>query len=325
MSDLWEERNMIPRDCFVASADLHIHSKTPENRKGDYYGQVIKKFSELLGITIRYSSAKILVVAGDFFDASNVPYKVTNKVLKMIKESEVNILVVPGQHDLRYHVNGLDNTPLGNLQTSGQVEILTPKLSRINGITFVGAGWNEEPEDEADVLVMHRMITKKGELWPGQKNYSSAHAVMRKYPWAQCIISGDNHAPHSLRIKDKNFVDRYRLQVNCGSLVRSTKSQIGFEPRAYLIDRSTWKAKAVKIPCLPDDDVFDFNKIAINELKDEAKAEAEKKIAEFIDTLPQNDKERPNFKTILSNVVRYAEPKQSVKTIIEETMERVSA
>ena len=317
---------MIPRDCFVAAADPHIHSKTPKNRKGDYYGQVIRKFSELLGITIRYSDPKLLVVAGDFFDAPNIPYKVTNNVLGMIKESGVNILVVPGQHDLRYHVSELSNTPLGNLQISGQVEVLTPKMSKttFGGVSFVGAGWNEEPEDEADILVMHRMITKKGELWPGQTNYSSAHAIMRKYPWAQCIISGDNHAPHALRIDGGYDIVSHRLQVNCGSLVRSTKSQIGFQPRAYLIDISEWKAKPVKIPCLPDNEVFDFNKIIIEEMKDEAKAEAEKKIATFISTLPQSDKERPNFKKILNSVVQHANPSTSVRSIIDETMERIS-
>jgi len=303
---------------FIACADLHIHSKVPENRKGDYYGQVIKKFSKLLEITEKHSAPKLLVVAGDFFDAPNVPYKVANKVLEIIKNSDVTILVVPGQHDLRYHVSGLDNTPLGILKTSGQVTVLTPQLTRCKGINFVGAGWNEEPEDEADVLVMHRMVTKKGELWPGQTNYSTAHSILRKYPWAKCIITGDNHMPHALRTKDK-------LQVNCGSLVRSTKSQIGFQPRCWIIDSSTWKAKPVKIPCLPDEDVFDFNKIVIEEAKEDAKAEAEAKIAEFIDTLPKNDRERPNFKKILNNVVDHAEPKDSVRSIINSTMERVSA
>ncbi len=305
---------------FVAAADLHINSKTPKNRKGDYYGQVIHKFSALLGITIRYSPVKLLVVAGDFFDAADVPYKVVRLILEMIKESEVDILVVPGQHDLRYHVTGLDNTPLGILAASGQVSILTPKRSKTvwGGITFVGAGWNEEPKDECDILVMHRMITKKGELWPGQTNYSSAHAILRKYPWARCIISGDNHLPHSLKANDG------RLQVNCGSLVRSSKSQIGFQPRCYLINIDNWTAKPVKIPIVPDEKVFDFNKIAIDEIKEESKKEAEAKMAEFIDTLPKNAKEKPNFKTILSNVVAHAKPKDRVKNIINETMERVS-
>lgn len=308
---------------FVASADLHIHSKVPENRKGDYYGQVMKKFEKLLEITTKYSDENLLVVAGDFFDSPSVQYKVVRLVMEKLIDANVKVLVVPGQHDLRYHVTGLDNTPLGILSTCKLVTILNPTDKvEIAGTSFIGSGWNEEPETEANVLITHRMITKSGELWPGQTNYSSAHAILRKYPWASCIISGDNHAPHALRIK--GGIDEHRLQVNCGSLVRSTKSQIGFQPRAYLIDISKWTAKPVKIPCLPDKEVFDFNKITIEEMKDESKGEAEKKIAEFINTLPKNDAERPNFKKILNNVVQFAEPKQGVKDIINETMERVS-
>ncbi len=316
-----------PMNCFIAAADLHIHNKVPKNRKGNYYNQVMTKFEHLLRITRRKSDNNILVVAGDFFDSPQVPYKVARLVLEVIQEYETNILVVPGQHDLRYHVSGLDNTPLGVLETAKAVTILKPKDNKVSfgGVSFVGAGWNEEPEEKADVLVMHRMVTKKGELWPGQTNYSTAHAIMRKYPWADCILTGDNHLPHALRIKGgkENFSD-HRLQVNCGSLVRSTKTQINFQPRCWIIDIHNWKAGPVKIPIEPAKDVFDFAQITIEEMKKESKEVAAAKIAEFVDTLPQDQKEKPNFKKILKNIVDQIEPKDSVKTIIRETMERIS-
>lgn len=311
-------------DSIIGSADLHIHSRCPENRKGNYLRHVVFKFSKILEITAVHSGPKILIVAGDFFDAPNVPYHVTRIIMELIMTSGVTVLVVPGQHDLRYHVGGLDNTPLGMLQTAGCVKILTPYKSTYNGISFVGAGWNEEPEEKADILVMHRMITKKGELWPGQTNYSSAHAIMRKYPWAKCIISGDNHAPHTLRIPETPKGHSYRLQINCGSMVRSTKSQIGFQPRVHKIDTKNWKSKIIKIQCLPDEDVFDFNKININEMKKEMKMEAEAKISEFIKMLPEDEQEKPNFKKILNNVVIQDKPKNSVKDIINNTMENLN-
>jgi len=304
---------------FIASADLHIHSKTPKNRKGDYYGQVITKFAALLKITATYSVPRLLVVAGDFFDSPNVPYKVVRLIMEMLIDANVKILVVPGQHDLRYHVSGLDNTPLGILSTSKLVTVLDPvNKVEINGVSFIGAGWDEEPLVKADVLVMHRMVTKKEELWPGQTNYSTAHAILRKYPWAKCIISGDNHLPHALRTKEN------RLQINCGSLVRSTKTQTDFEPRCWRVNASNWSTKSIKIPIEPAEQVFDFTKIIIEETKEENKKAAEAKMAAFIDTLPQTEKERPNYKNILQSVISQVKPKDSVKNIINETMERVS-
>jgi len=306
---------------FISCADLHITDRCPKNRKGNYFGQIIDKFEFILKTTMKTDS-KILVIAGDFFDSAKVKYKVVNKVLFLLQKYNVRVLAIAGQHDLNYHVGGLDNTPLGILETSRVVTILKPdSVVKINGISFMGCGWNEIPQIEADVLVMHLCITKKGELWPGQTNYSSSHAIMRKYPWAECIISGDNHMPHALRIK--GGFSGHRLQVNCGSLVRSTKSQLDFQPRAYLIDISNWRAKPIKIPCLPAEDVFDFDKIAIDEIKGEAKKEAEAKIAEFISLLPKNQTEKPSFKNALNSVIAYSKPKQSVMNIINSTMEKL--
>lgn len=309
-----------PRDCFIAGADFHIHNRVPKNRKGNYFLHVMDKFEKVLKIVKKESNPNLLVVAGDFFDSPKVPYKVSRLVLEVIQEYGTNILVVPGQHDLRYHVSGLDNTPLGILKTAKAVTILKPGFNDISfgGVSFCGAGWNEEPEFEADVLVMHRMVTKKGELWPGQTNYSTAHAILRKYPWANCIITGDNHLPHSLRTTNG------KLQVNCGSLVRSTKTQIDFQPRVWKIDTCDWRARAIRISMLPSEEVFDFAKITIEEMKEERKTEAAEKIAEFIDTLPQDDEEVPNFSRIVQNIVSKVKPNNRVKTLINETLEKVS-
>ena len=303
---------------FIACADLHLSDKCPKNRKGDYFKQILIKFEYILKFTQKTNS-KLLIVAGDFFDATKVKYKVTNNILAILqKYTDIKILVIPGQHDLNYHVAGLDNTPLGVLETANVVTILNPKDTIvIDGISFLGCGWNEIPKNKADVLIMHLMVTKKDSLWPGQTNYSTAHSILRKYPWARCIITGDNHAPHVLKTKSG------KLQVNCGSLVRSTKAQIGFKPRIYLIDTFQWKAKPIKIPCLLDEDVFDFNQIDIDEIKKEAKEKAELKIAKFISTLPKNAKEKPNFKKILNEVIKQTNPKQSVRNIINNTMENL--
>ena len=304
---------------FIGCGDLHIIDRCPENRKGVYFKQVLDKFDQILKITSNTDS-KLVAVAGDFFDSPTVSYHVTRQVMKCIRKyPEVKIIAVAGQHDLRYHGTGLSNTPLGILQESGDITILSSKKSfEFMGVTFIGSGWNEEPEVDADVMVTHRMITKKGELWPGQTNYSSAHAILRKYPNMKCILSGDNHLPHALRVKEG------RLQINAGSMMRSTKAQLYYTPRIWIIDSEGWNTERVNLNVLDPSEVFDFEKIHIEDTKDVNRKDAEERIAQFISTLPQTDQEKPNFKNILNNLIQQVKPSSEVMDIINSTMERVS-
>jgi len=305
---------------FAGSGDLHITNKRPENRKGNYQKHLMDKFDQILTIT-EDTDSKLLAVAGDIFDSPDVPYKVTREVIEIVKKHNITILVVPGQHDLRYHVSGLENTPLGILESAGAIHILSNKTPfKFQGVTFIGSGWNEEPLVDADVMVTHRMITKEGELWPGQINYASAHAILRKYPNMKCILSGDNHLPHALRIKSPIS----RLQINSGSMMRSTKAQLYYSPRVWLIDTDEWTTKMVKLDVLDSSQVFDFEKIAIEDTKDTDKKAASERIAQFISTLPQTDQEKPNFKNILSNLIDQVNPSAEVRNIINSTMEKVS-
>lgn len=305
---------------IICTGDLHITNKVPRNRKKGYFNQVINKFEQILEITEAKTDSNILLVAGDFFDSPSVPYDVTREIISKIKKYAVDILAVPGQHDQRWHTSGLDNTPLGVLSESEHIKILSNKELFYLGesVTVIGAGWNEEPQKEADIVVTHQMVTKKGELWPGQTNYSTAHAIMRKYPWARCVVSGDNHIPHSLRLKSG------RMQINTGCMMRNTKALIDFEPRVYMVDTSNWKAKAVYLEIEKPEDIFDFEKIGMDEIKEEIKNEASEKIAKFVASLPQNMQDRPNFKLILQSLVERSKPSKKVQEIINDTMERVS-
>jgi hypothetical protein len=304
---------------FVAASDLHISDKRPVNRKGDYWKQVLDKVRFILKTTIEHSD--LLVVAGDFFDSPQVPYKVTKDIIDIIKKVQktksFKILVVAGQHDLRYHLSGLNNTPLGILESSDCVEILQSNKSYVhNGVSFIGSGWGEDPEVKADVIITHRMITKKHPLWPGQKDYSTALSILNKYKWAKCIISGDNHIPHRTKTKSG------RLLINCGSMIRKNKDQLDHEPRIYLINANNWKSKTIKIPIYSIEDAFNLVKIEEDDAVSDAKKQAEELISKFIDSLPEEN-HKPNFNTDLQYVISQTKPRKGVIKIINEIMEKI--
>jgi len=304
---------------FIASGDLHATTKTPRNRKDNYLLAWLDKFEQILEITKEQSSTETLTLAGDIFNTPTEPYKLTGAVLELIKYYDVQVLAVPGQHDLRYHVSGLDDTPLGMLIASAEVQLLSNKQRTCiskgkKEITFIGAGWNEEPQEEADVLVVHRMVTKTGPLWPGQTDFISAQGILNKYPWAKCIISGDNHKPHLIKRNKK-------IQLNVGCIMRNRKDQIEYAPHVWKVnvfDTKVWKKK---INVEDAENVFDFGKIKQEEIREEAKKKAEEDISKFIVSLKLKEKEKPKYETVLKQVIKTVNPEKQVITFINQIME----
>lgn len=310
---------------FGSCSDLHFTDKIPENRKDSYVDEQFRKFEKMLKI-VQKTDSKVLTVGGDFFESAVSPYSLLNRIIRLLnKYRDVKLYVVPGQHDLRYHVSGLANTPLGVLAVGGYISILSNTdvtqffvKGNKKPLTLIGAGWNEEPQDEADVVVTHRMVTYKEPLWPGQKDYSTANHMFKEFPWAKCIISGDNHKPHVLRKKKAQ-----KLQINCGALMRSTKAQLEHDPCVWLIDSDDWTYKRKSLKALPAEEVFDFAKMEKAEAQEVARAKANEDMDDFIESLSINDKDRPKFKNVLKKVIKKKEPRQSVVNVINEIMEEV--
>jgi len=302
---------------FTAISDLHISDKQPKYRKDDYLSACLTKFGWILNYT-KDVKAKALVMGGDIFDYPTVPRNVVSEILRMISDYSFRILVIPGQHDLRYHSKGIDNTPLGNLVASGKMELLSPKYPiNISGVNFVGQGWEEKISCSGDVLVTHQMVTKKGPLWPGQSDYISAAGLLNQHKDFKCVISGDNHKPHSFVSKDK------RIQINGGGVMRSGKDQTFHKPLIWVIDTDSWKFDSDKIHVNDPKNVFDFSKIALDETKEIARKEAQEKIDAFVNSFDLKEGEKTDYKTIVRRVIKDTKPNTAVINIINDIFETI--
>lgn len=306
---------------FGNIADLHITNKRPKNRMDkDYLGVCYRKFEETLKICSEYN-VSTLTVAGDFFDYPDLPRHVVTSLLEIIQKYEVEILVIPGQHDLRYHTKGLANTSLGNLIASGHINLLRSYVAYvIDGISFVGRGWEEDVTTEGDILITHQMVTKKGPLWPGQIDFISAPGILHKYPDYSCVISGDNHIPHYFETTKGNK----QIQINCGSIMRSKKDQLNHKPIVWLVNTDNWSTEKIYLSIDAPEDVFDYAKIELEETKQNAKDEAQEKIDAFVDSFNQKKGEKIEFKSIIKKLVKEIKPKQSVVDIINGIMENAT-
>jgi len=300
---------------FIATADLHLTEKQPANRKDNYPEVLLDKFDWICAYT-QQSGAKALLVAGDFFDRPDVPYWITRRVLESIDKYQITVIAIPGQHDLRYHVKGLENTPLGMLEQCG---IIILSGNGINGCPYKirGLGWDEKfskpIKEQQDILLTHEMVlpSKEG-LFPGHEGFETKRGIMKKYPEFNIIISGDNHNPHVWRNK------KGQIQLNCGSICRKNKDQVDYKPSIWEIEikNKQYRYTEVPIPIQPPADVFDFDRIE----KEEHRQELKQYINEFIESLNTNTN-TPDFKDNLNAVINEINPRDSVKSIIARVME----
>ncbi len=296
-----------------AISDLHLTDKTPKNRCDDYTKTSLRKFEWLLK-----NSKDALVIAGDIFDYPTVPRWFLGNILLLLNHYGQKIYVVPGQHDLRYHTKGLDNTSLGIIIKSGHATLLTPDKAKIMfGIKIVGLGWEEKlKEKEGDILVTHQMVTESGPLWSEQEKYFTGSAILNKYKGFKCVISGDNHKPHCIQN------DRNQVNINCGSVMRSSKDQINHKPQLWHIDTEKWEYWSEDIPIEKSEKVFDFSKIELEEKKADLQEKARQNMDKLIKGLEEKNN-KPDYKKMVKKLIKEKKPNKRVISIISDIMEEI--
>ena len=282
---------------FHAISDLHLTSLTPRCRKDNYIETQFKKLEWILK-TVSESKYKTLVIGGDVFDRAKEPYIITKRFVGLLLKYDINLVTIPGQHDLFYHVKGIENTPLGIIKLVSNQSNQT--------IKFIEQGWGEEVTETGDVLVTHQMVIEDKELYPGQENYVSGKNLLRKHPDFKVIVSGDNHKPFFIKT-DKQIL------VNCGSVLRSNKDQMDHKPLIWEINISDLTATPLEIPI--EQDVFNKELIEQDEMKKE-----NKELDAFIQSLPVQEN-TPNFNLILKSVIDTKSPKKEVRDKVNQIME----
>ena len=297
---------------FYAISDLHLTSRRPRCRSDNYVGAQFGKLEWILK-TVTDSESKTLVIGGDVFDKPNEAYFIIREFLRIVLKYNklgLRLLTIPGQHDLFYHVKGINNVALGIIQIAS----ILPNNNNNNkfickGIKFISQGWGEEITGSGDVLVTHTMVIENKELFPGQESYISGKNLLRKHKDFRIIISGDNHQSFTCRTKKQ-------LLVNCGSVTRSNKSQIDFKPKLWEINTKDLSANKLYIPIRKD--VFNLDLIEDDDVKKE-----NKELDAFIQSIPIKTNS-PNFNSILKDIIKTKKPNKSVQEKINNIMEQAN-
>ena len=189
---MWNESEREAMNLCCTS-DWHLRASTPKNRIDNFPQTQSLKLSNLLNTAWKENCLSILM-GGDVFDSSklsSVPYSLLQMYISILKDfhskTGIPILGVFGQHDMRFHSQEFDDTPLQVLIASGVFTKLDDTPYYLDEVTHVyGASWDQEiptPEDLSayNILVIHRLIVQS-KLWEEQEDVQYGTDFLLKHP-----------------------------------------------------------------------------------------------------------------------------------------------
>ncbi len=229
--------------CILTS-DWHIRPDQPVARTDDYIKAL---FGKLLFIFVEAKTYGCpILLAGDLGHRAGVrnwPFWLLHWCL--INFPEVEIIAIPGQHDLPNHSLELINESAVGVLYEGKAITLYSNIIECNilrnfYLTVFPFGKSLSTTNSIkrpNIAMTHQMVLEGKPLWPGQKA-PKAMELLKKYPQYDLILSGDNHNAFTAEYEGRHL-------VNPGSLMRSNADQVDHKPRIYL-----WYAETNEIECV---------------------------------------------------------------------------
>lgn len=240
---------------YLALADLHGKKTSPRYRKDDYKGAFIRKLSW----AVDYANENDLriLIAGDLFESVREGIEILNMVVEVFLRAKYVPLAVWGQHDLQFHTKNMLETPIYNLALSGIIKLMGHHPFKDGNTEIFGSSFGEEIPVEnvgsrINILLVHRCITP--DTPPFFLNGAiSAKEFISQHGRYDFIVSGDYHEPYTV-------THRKTTLINCGPMMRNSKSLIDHKPCAWAI-YDNGEVLRVNIPCQPASEVFDLEAI----------------------------------------------------------------
>ena len=302
---------------YAIIGDLHARMNRPARRTDVSYQETL--FGKLQWcLEFCYNNKiKYLLQPGDFFDSFNINPTLMHDMISMLREfkelSNVTIVTIHGQHDLRYHQKNYNATPLGIMKAAEAVIVLShgEQYWTASDHFIHGCNWEEEPltpsRKGTSTLLIHKMLIDKP-LWPGQDaTYGDRFLFNNPY---DLIVSGDNHKKFMCELNN-------RFLINPGSVMRSSIDQINHTPTLFVYYSVKKSIEEHLIPCKPIEEVMDLSGAG-------AEKEHDRELREFVDKL-RDDVEIAglDYLTNLSEYIKAQGIPSNVTNLIDEAIRKV--
>jgi DNA repair exonuclease SbcCD nuclease subunit len=294
---------------FLITGDWHLTNKQPENRVDDYFATAMRKLEFIFDLAEEEKVGGILQ-PGDLTDCPSLSYEAIGRIMSSFtRHCNIPVFCCFGQHDLEYRRK--QNTALFAMQSAGLLQIVDIPLLTNDKCSIYGVSFGEEipvtvSSKEYNILLIHKMIIED-KLWEGQEDYISGKNLLRKYKDYNLIVSGDNHQTFMIQSNG-------RYLFNCGSLLRSSITQIKHKPYVAIFDTENpthWQQ--IFIPIEPARQVFDL-------VKYKQEKEQKEELNTFVSGLSEQKEMSFNF---TDNLLSYMQDNNIEVRIVELVKENI--
>ena len=300
----------------LLAADLHIRASAPESRIDDYFNTQFHKFDFICSLASKYHIP--IIEAGDLGDKSHWTNILLRRFIEIVYKYDVDILVVPGQHDLPHHrLDMIHESGIGVLHEDCTINVITGYKGYVwpdslNPSFYISSfPWgssieNIERKEGLSIAVAHQLVIENNLEWPGQVANKATDLLKKNFNY-DLILTGDNHNP---------FICEYegRLLVNPGSMCRMKSNQKDHKPRVYLwYDNNT--VQPIYLP-------IENNVINISSNKEEVEILNEK-IQILIDKINADSDISLSFEDNLNNVLINRDIPSRISSIINNFIEDI--
>ena len=259
---------------IIYCADLHLRADTPECRTDDFTSTMLSKFQFLLEYAKKISAQ--IYIAGDVGHRPQWPNWLLAEVIGRIKESEVEIFAIPGQHDLPGHELGnWQKSALGVLHSSKALQMIPVPLEQVHQVKWF----------DTVVGFTHQLVIENKKEWPDQKA-TTAKRLLRSNS-CDVLISGDNHKPFTVEYKNKSL-------INVGSMMRTTAAQVDYVPHFVVHDLETGIIDYIAYP---------IEKGVVSREHLEVAENAEKRLLTFVERLKDTWEAGMSFEQNMSSYI----------------------
>lgn len=234
--------------------DLHLRGTAPARRTDEYYNTQFEKL-EFCFETFENGGVEIVCFPGDVFNNyGRDPYYLLVDLLELMSRYSFEVVMVYGQHDLRFHDLEDRNCPARAIITSGSATLLSGFPHIVADAHFYGSSWGEsipEPKTKEayNVLVCHKTI---GKAWKTQKDFTPAKHFLKRNAF-DLIIAGDNHARFHAHTRNGRHL------LNSGSLCRMESDQADHKPCCSIVDTATKEYQIIDVPVKPFEEIMDLS------------------------------------------------------------------